>query len=148
MKVYAVDMVQISDKTTGVARWLAIAIGLLTAVNLPAGGAIRADNMFLVPDLLVAAALLVAALLPRAVRATALLFAFGPAAGVFTVAAFSYVVRGELGLVSVFAATCFGAAGLLARHIVATLRNPSVERAVPAAAREFRRVAKHGSELA
>lgn len=58
--------------------------------------AVRADNPFLVPDLLLTVLLVVAACLPARWAVPALVFAFGLAAGVWTVSLSHYAVRGEL----------------------------------------------------
>ncbi|MDR7384863.1 hypothetical protein [Promicromonospora iranensis] len=58
--------------------------------------AVRADNPFFVPDLLLTVLLVVAASLPARWAVPALVFAFGLAAGVWTVSLSHYAVRGEL----------------------------------------------------
>jgi uncharacterized membrane protein len=64
----------------------------------------RAENLFLVPDLLLCAVLAVAALLPDGRAVPALVFAFGMAAGVLAASVASYAVDGRLGAASLFGA--------------------------------------------
>lgn len=68
----------------------------------------RADNLFLVPDLILCVALLVAAALPGRTAAPALLAAYCFSAGVLVTAVASYAVDGRLGIGSLI-----GAAGSL-----------------------------------
>ena len=126
--VYTVDMAHAftagtSSRSLTRARYVAVALSVLTVIGLFINDSLRSDNLFLVPDLLVSGMLLVSASLGRSIAAAALLFAFGLSAGVFTTAAFSYVVRGEFGIgVSIFAAVCVGAAATLLRETVASSR--------------------------
>lgn len=64
----------------------------------------RADNLFLVPDLILCAALLVAAALPDRVAAPALLAAYCFAGGVLVTAVASYAVDGRIGIGSALGA--------------------------------------------
>jgi hypothetical protein len=101
------------------ARYVAVALSLVTLAGLFINDSLRSDSIFLVPDLLLSAMLLVSASLSRSIATVALLFAFGLAAGVYTTAAFSYVVRGEFGpVVSMFAVICLAVAATLARYAV------------------------------
>ncbi|MBE1457283.1 hypothetical protein H4W79_001497 [Nocardiopsis terrae] len=79
------------------ARTAAAAIGLVTFVYLLHHDSWRAENLFLVPDLVLCAALAAAALLPARRARAGLLFAFGLGAGVLMTSASSYAVRGEPG---------------------------------------------------
>ncbi|PZG01639.1 hypothetical protein [Micromonospora deserti] len=65
----------------------------------------RADNPFLVPDLILCAALLVAAALPGRIAAPALLGAYCFAAGVLVTAVASYAVDDRIGIGSLIGAT-------------------------------------------
>ncbi|GAB2480655.1 hypothetical protein GCM10027063_23650 [Promicromonospora xylanilytica] len=78
------------------ARVVAAILATVMLVFLAVTGAIRADNPFLAPDLLLSVLLLVAACLPARWAAPALLFAFGLATGVWTASLSAYAVRGEL----------------------------------------------------
>lgn len=71
----------------------------------------RPDNLFLVPDLVLCATLLAAALTPARWAGRALLFAFGLTAGVLMTSVASYAVDGRLGVASLFGAV---AAAILA----------------------------------
>ncbi|RBM19721.1 hypothetical protein [Streptomyces sp. PT12] len=94
-----------------VGRGLAVFIGVGTLGNVVFRGV---EEHFVVPDLLVAVALLVAAALPPARAVPLLGVAFGMASGVFTVATFSYVARGEVGVpVLLFAVSCLAMAAVL-----------------------------------
>ncbi|SEH03060.1 hypothetical protein SAMN05444920_13269 [Nonomuraea solani] len=64
----------------------------------------RADNAFLVPDLIISGLLIMSAFLPPAHVVRGMILAYGMAAGVFTAAAFSALVRGEPGMVTMVAA--------------------------------------------
>jgi ABC-type dipeptide/oligopeptide/nickel transport system permease component len=78
------------------ARVVAAILATVMLVFLVVTGAIRADNPFMVPDLLLSILLLVTACLPARWAAPALLFAFGLASGVWTTSLSHYAVRGEL----------------------------------------------------
>jgi ABC-type dipeptide/oligopeptide/nickel transport system permease component len=78
------------------ARVVAAILATVMLVFLALTGAIRADNPFMVPDLLLSVLLLVTACLPARWAAPALLFAFGLASGVWTASLSHYAVRGEL----------------------------------------------------
>lgn len=73
----------------------------------------RADNLFLVPDLILCAILLIAAALPGRIAASALLAAYCFSAGVLVAAVASYAVDGRIGIGSLL-----GAAGSV---VMATL---------------------------
>ncbi|GAB3168729.1 hypothetical protein GCM10027059_32090 [Myceligenerans halotolerans] len=64
----------------------------------------RPDNLFLVPDLILCATLLAAALTPSRWAGRALLFAFGLTAGVLMTSVASYAVDGRLGAASLLGA--------------------------------------------
>lgn len=96
------------------ARVVAAVISLATFGYLFVNDSWRVDNLFLVPDLLLCAVLLAAALLPAARARGALLFGLGMGAGVLSAAAAAYLVRGELGAASlVGAVTCAAMAAVL-----------------------------------
>ena len=82
--------------TLRTARIVAVILATIMLVYLVISGAIRGDNAFLVPDLLLSVLLLVAAGLPARWAVTVLLFAFGLAVGVWTASLSHYAVRGEL----------------------------------------------------
>jgi hypothetical protein len=97
-------------------RIAAVAIGAGTLAFLVPNW--TADNHFLVPDLLLSAALLTAAALPARHAPTALLAAFCFAAGVLLTAVASYAVQGRIGigsLIGAVAAVTMGAAFLRLR---------------------------------
>jgi uncharacterized YccA/Bax inhibitor family protein len=85
-----------------------VRVGRVTAVALSAGtflflfvlGSWRADNLFLIPDLIACAALAVAAVLPAHRAAPALTVAFAVTAGVFLASVSSYAVEGRIGWAS------------------------------------------------
>ena len=81
-------------------RAFAVVIGVATFVYLFLHDSWYAENLFLVPDLVLCAALVAAALAPVRYARAALLFAFGLSAGVLMTSVSSYAVRGELGVVS------------------------------------------------
>lgn len=82
------------------ARVSAVVIGVGTVAFLFILGNVRADNLFLVPDLLFSAVLVTAALLPDRLARPALVLGFALAAGVLITSVSSYNVRGELGTFS------------------------------------------------
>ncbi|WP_017588829.1 hypothetical protein [Nocardiopsis ganjiahuensis] len=97
------------------ARVVAAVIGVATFVYLFLHDSWHAENLFLVPDLVLCAALVAAALMPVRYARAALLFAFGLSAGVLMTSVSSYAVRGELGAVSLLGAiTCAAFALVLA----------------------------------
>ncbi|TKG71730.1 MULTISPECIES: hypothetical protein [Prauserella] len=101
------------------ARIVAVAVSVPTFGVLFLNDGFRADNLFLVPDLVLCALLLVGAVLPTRTAQPVLTFGFGFAAGVITTAVFSYVARGALdeGLPTVVVAcACVVMATLLARR--------------------------------
>lgn len=90
--------------TLTIGRIAAVALGGGTFVFLFLHDSWRADNLFLVPDLLLCAALLAAAALPARLAPPGLLAAFGFAAGVLATSVASYAVDGRLGLASLIGA--------------------------------------------
>ncbi|MGI5290707.1 hypothetical protein ACQEVF_46320 [Nonomuraea polychroma] len=91
-------------KLVTVARYYAVALGLGTVGYLFLAGMVRADNAFLIPDLIISGLLIMSAFLPPAYEVRGMILAYGMAAGVFTTAAFSALTRGDLGVVTVAAA--------------------------------------------
>ncbi|MGP4019927.1 hypothetical protein [Saccharopolyspora sp. 5N708] len=87
-----------APRLVNIGRAVAVVLGLTTFGFLFVHGSWRADNLFLVPDLIICALLVVAAVLPVAAAGPALVFAFGMSAGVFTTATAAYAVRGEVGI--------------------------------------------------
>ncbi|WP_165942472.1 hypothetical protein [Micromonospora sp. KC721] len=95
---------------------MTLTIGRIAAVLLSLGtfgflfptDSWRADNLFLVPDLILCAALLVAAALPGRIAVPALLAAYCFSGGVLVTAVASYTVDGRIGIGSLL-----GAAGSL-----------------------------------
>ncbi|MEV5829327.1 hypothetical protein AB0L25_27575 [Spirillospora sp. NPDC052242] len=81
----------------GFGRAFAVLISATTFAFLFINDSWRGDNLFLVPDLILCALLLVAAALPGPYAAPALGFALAMCTGVFTASVSSYAVRGELG---------------------------------------------------
>ncbi len=90
-------MSQISRRVDSlvIARGVALAITGVMVYYFPTSDAIRSDNPFLVPDLLLTLLLVMAALAPRRVAIPGLLFAFAFATAVYTVSMSTYTVRGE-----------------------------------------------------
>jgi hypothetical protein len=86
------------------ARITAVLVGVGTFAFLFISNSWSPDNLFLVPDLIITAALVIAALLPKRLARPALLFAFGLAAGVLMTATSWYAIRGQLGLASLIGA--------------------------------------------
>lgn len=82
------------DATT-VGRVVALAIVAVMIVYFVTSDALRWDNAFLVPDLLLTVFLLVAAVLPSRLAGPALVFATTWAAAVYAVSLSTYAVRGE-----------------------------------------------------
>ena len=83
------------NKEVAAARCVALAITLVMIWYFITSDAIRSDNPFLVPDLLLTAFLLAAGLLPAGIARPALVFAFGWTSAVLTVSLFTYIVRDE-----------------------------------------------------
>ncbi|RZS45056.1 hypothetical protein EV193_101940 [Herbihabitans rhizosphaerae] len=81
----------------------------------------RSDNLFLVPDLILCAVLVAAALTPRPRVQRALLFAFGLTAGVLMTSVASYAVDGRLGVASLIGAVL----SVVAAALLARSRQPS-----------------------
>jgi hypothetical protein len=96
-----------------VLRVTAVFIGAATVVFLFIIDGWRTDNMFLVPDLILAAALIAAALLGRRQAVVALLLGFAFAAGVLSTATMSYLIRGQLLSGAIVAFVIASAAALL-----------------------------------
>ncbi|GAA0473535.1 hypothetical protein Ade02nite_86250 [Paractinoplanes deccanensis] len=97
-------------------RLAAAVLSVLTFVFLFLHDSWHADNLFLVPDLILIAALAVAAALPARHAAAALPIAFAYTTGVLATSVASYAVRSELGLPSLAGAlTALGFAVALAR---------------------------------
>jgi hypothetical protein len=88
-----------------IGRVVAAGVGLSTFVFLFLHDSWRADNLFLVPDLILCAALLVAAALPSRIAARALLAAYCFSGGVLVTAVASYAVDGGIGIGSLIGAT-------------------------------------------
>lgn len=85
-------------------RYIAVFIGVTTLFFLFLHGSFRSDNIFLVPDLILSALLLVAAALPKRIAAVMLLFGFGLAVGVFVTATVSSMIQGQMGIPTLVAA--------------------------------------------
>ncbi|XVV13111.1 hypothetical protein ACQP2X_01785 [Actinoplanes sp. CA-131856] len=81
-------------------RLVAAVLSLTTFVFLFLHDSWQADNLFLVPDLILIAALAVAAALPARQAMVALPVAFAYSTGVLAASVASYAVRSELGLPS------------------------------------------------
>lgn len=86
--------------TLRAARAVAVVLAVATFAFLFVHDTFRTDNVFLVPDLLLCAVLVVGALLPDRSAAPVLLAALGAAAGVYSVSVASYALRGSLGWAS------------------------------------------------
>lgn len=83
----------------------------------------RADNLFLVPDLVLCALLVVAAALPERWAGGALVLAFGVAAGVLMTSVASDAVSGQVAFASLLGAVvAVVAAAMLARRGLAHAR--------------------------
>jgi hypothetical protein len=91
-------------KTLKLGRIAAVLLSLGTFGFLFPTDSWRADNLFLVPDLILCTALLVAAALPDRAAAPALLAAFCFSAGVLVTAVASYAVDGRIGIGSLLGA--------------------------------------------
>jgi hypothetical protein len=100
----------------GLARAAAVAVALGTTAFLLLGDNWHADNPFLVPDLALAAVLLVGAALPRRWAAPTLVAGFGLTAGVLGVSVSTYAVDGRIGAASALGVvTAIAMAALLLR---------------------------------
>lgn len=99
-------------------RLVAAVISVSTFVFLFLHDSWHADNLFLVPDLILIVALAVAAVLPDRPARLALPVAFAYTGGVLATSAASYAVRNELGLPSLTGAiVALALAGLMtAQH--------------------------------
>lgn len=95
-----------------IGRFVAAGLSMSTFIFLFLHDSWRAENLFLVPDLILCAALAAGALLPNQWASRWLPIAFGYTAGVLTCSVASYAVRGEVGLPSLLGA--FLAAALAA----------------------------------
>lgn len=95
---------QIPRRTLTIARVGAILVSLGTFAFLFVGDGWQSDNLFLVPDLLLCAGLVVAAFLRGPVAVPALILTLGLAAGVLATSVSSSAVDGELSVPSLFAA--------------------------------------------
>jgi hypothetical protein len=98
-------------------RVVAVGISVSTFVFLFLHDSWRSDNLFLVPDLVLTAALLVAALLPDRIAVRAMTITLGFSAGVFATSVASYAVRDEFG-----AASLLGTAGCIVMAVLLTRR--------------------------
>ena len=87
-----------------IGRFAAAGMSLATFVFLFLHDSWRTENLFLVPDLILCAALAVAAVLPDRSARRWLPIAFGYAAGILTCSVASYAVRGEVGVASALGA--------------------------------------------
>lgn len=95
-----------------IVRLAALLVAVGTVAFLFIGDDWRWANLFLVPDLLLSAALILGAVLPGRRAAPVLAVAFAFAAGVFGAATMSYAVEGRFGP---------GAASGLVTAVIATL---------------------------
>jgi hypothetical protein len=106
-----------------VARIIAAGTSLVTLVFMFLHDSWQADNVFLVPDLVLCAVLLAGAVVPAAWAGTTLLAGFALAAGVFITSVSSYAVDGEIGIPSLA-----GALGSLAMTVLVGRRERSAGR--------------------
>ena len=97
-------------------RIVAVGLSLATFVFLFLHDSFRSDNLFLVPDLVLCTALVVAAALPGRFAVPALIAAFGMTCGVLATSASSYAVDGELGFASLLGLTTSVAMTVLLAH--------------------------------
>ncbi|SHN47199.1 hypothetical protein [Cryptosporangium aurantiacum] len=101
------------------ARAVALVIVTIMTVYFLVTDAVRSDNPFLVPDLVLSATLLVSALLPQRLAPVALIFSFGWAAGVYTTSMCTHIINGRFPVDHVFLLIfCVGVPLLLARDLV------------------------------
>lgn len=108
----------------GAARVMAAVVGVGLFVFLFLHDSWRSDNLFLVPDLLLSALLVAAAVVPARHARLALMFAFGMGTGVIATSVSSYAVRGELGLASLVGAlACVVTALVLFRRPARTVED-------------------------
>ncbi|MFI0446599.1 hypothetical protein [Actinomadura sp. 6N118] len=91
--------------TLKIGRGAAVPLSLGTFTFLFLNDSWRADNLFLVPDLILCTALLVAAALPDRMAAPALLAAYCFATGVLVTSVASYAVDGRIGIGSLIGAS-------------------------------------------
>lgn len=89
---------RLAGRTTMLLRTAAAGTALGTFGFLFVGDNWRSTNIFLVPDLLVCAALIAAAVLPPARMVAVLLGTFGAGIGVFGTATANYLVQGRFGI--------------------------------------------------
>ena len=116
--------------TLKIGRIAAVLLSLGTFAFLFPTDSWRADNLFLVPDLILCAALLVAAALPGRIAVPALLAADGFSAGVLLTAVASYAVYGRIGIGSLI-----GSASALIMAVVFLRALPTSRRDPPSAGR-------------
>jgi hypothetical protein len=103
-----------------VIRIAAVLLSVGTFVFLFPAGSWRTDNIFLIPDLALCAALLIAAALPARLAVPGILAAASFAAGVLVTAVVSSTVDGRIGVGSLIgAAGSLVIAVLLLRHMAA-----------------------------
>ncbi|MEU4155778.1 hypothetical protein [Actinoplanes sp. NPDC026670] len=100
----------------------AAVLSLSTFVFLFLHDSWRADNLFLVPDLILCAALLAGAVLPARAALVALPVGLAYTTGVLTASAFSYVARGEIGVPSMVGAVVSAVMAALLAHRPASVR--------------------------
>ena len=115
-------------RLTTVARLAAAVLSLTTFVFLFVHDSWHADNLFLVPDLILIAALAVAAVLPDRHAQVALPVAFAYTGGVLITSVASYAVDGRLGLPSLVGA--FGSIAV-AVALARPVRDPVASRPGP-----------------
>jgi len=94
----------VQPQTLTIARVGAILVSLGTFAFLFVGDGWQSSNVFLVPDLILCAGLVVAAFLRGPVAVPALILALGLSAGVLATSVSSSAVDGELSVPSLFAA--------------------------------------------
>jgi hypothetical protein len=94
-------------------RAVALIVGLATFAYLFIHDSWQADNLFLVPDLILSVTLVAAAAAPSRWARGALLLGLGFAAGVLATSVSAYAVDGRLGAASLAGALACAIAGLL-----------------------------------
>jgi hypothetical protein len=109
-------------KTITVARVGATLVSLGTFAFLFVSDGWQSDNLFLVPDLILCAGLVVATLLRGPTAVPALILTLGLAAGVLATSVSSSAVDGELSVPSLMAAVSAAALALLLIHNRAGVR--------------------------